>query len=124
MNKIYILEGPDGTGKSTLASEIVEQIKGHVSHCSYDKSWNIEEYHRSIIEVARKLAQYQPVVIDRWAPSEFVYGTVFRNNVSYNTSNLIERFFDDNIVWIYCRNDDAVKNHKKNIKTRNEMFGL
>lgn len=121
-NKIYIIEGPDGTGKSTLANKIAEETKGHILHASYDKNWNIEKYHFDLIDVAFRLSKYQSVVLDRWAISEFVYGTVFRGGPSYDTAGLIEDSMDDKIVWIYCENEDAVKNHLANSKKRKEMF--
>ena len=123
MSKIFILEGADGTGKSTLANEIALQTKGHILHCSYDKSWDIEKYHEHIMQAAQSLAQYQDVVIDRWAPSEWVYGNVFRGGESYDVFKLIEELKHiDNIVWIMCRNDNAVLNHLVNAELRPEMF--
>lgn len=122
MKKLYILEGADGTGKSTLANAIAEETKGHVLHCSYDKTWNIEDYHCLVMKSAKELVNYQSVVIDRWAPSEYVYGHVFRGKPSYDTSLIIEKFISKDMVWIYCKSDDAVENHKKNINIRDEMF--
>lgn len=122
MNKIYLLTGCDGTGKTTLANKIAEETKGHVLHCSYDKDWNIEQYHTDVMETAQKLAKYQDVVIDRWAMDEFVYGTVLRGGPSYDTSALIEKYHSDNIVYIYCENENTVENHKANSKKREEMF--
>ena len=101
--------GENGTGKTTLANKIAEETKGHVLHCSYNKDWNIEQYHIDIMETAQKLVKYQDVVIDRWAMDEFVYGTVFRGGPSYDTSALIEKYHDDNIVYIYCENEKGEK---------------
>lgn len=123
MGKIYILEGPDGTGKSTLANAIAEQTKGHVLHCSYDKNWNIQRYHAEIMNAAVSLSQYQDVVIDRWAPSEWVYGNVFREEASYDVFRFIESYnIIPNLTWIMCRNDNAAINHLKNSEIRDEMF--
>lgn len=122
MSKIYILEGPDGTGKSTLALEIIKRTKGHYLHCSYKDDWNIEKYHNSIIECAYILSQYQDVVIDRWAPSEYIYSKVFRGGESYDTKNLIQQF-KGMIIWIYCWNENDVKNHKENKIKRGEVYG-
>jgi thymidylate kinase len=120
---IYILEGPDGTGKSTLAAAIAEKTKGHILHSTFNKDWDIEEYHTEIMEAAIDLNRYQDVVIDRWAPSEFVYGKVFRGKPSYDSSILVEEYFGQHdITWIYCRNDNAVENHLNNKKNRKEMF--
>lgn len=122
MKSIYILEGVDGTGKTTLAEALAAKTKGHILHSSYDKEWNMEQYHTDIIESAIILAQYQPVIIDRWAPSEFVYGQVFRGGSSYDTGKLIEDFFESIQYWIYCRSDNAVENHLKNKEQRIEMY--
>lgn len=119
---IYILEGPDGVGKSTLAHKIAKITKGHILHCSYKKSWDIEEYHEDILEAAILLDEYQSVVIDRWAVSEHVYGTVFRGQPIYNVLNFIKKHNTNDFKWIYCHNDNAVENHLKLAKERKEMF--
>lgn len=120
---IYILEGPDGVGKTTLANEILKRTKGHLLHATFDDNWNIKEYHRELIRIAKQLSKYQDVVLDRWAISELVYGNVFRSGPSYNVNDFIfEEIYPGEVVWIYCRNDNAVENHLKNQRTRKEMF--
>ena len=121
MNKIIVLEGADGTGKSTLANILTTRTKGHIFHCSWDKDWNIEDYHESIMEAAIELSNWQTVVIDRWALSELVYGNVFRNGPSYDVRELMDQY-RDKITWVYCHNDNTVLNHIKNAKNREEMF--
>jgi len=37
---IYILEGPDGAGKSTLANQIAAEKKASVLHCYFDPTWD------------------------------------------------------------------------------------
>lgn len=123
---IYVLEGPDGVGKSTLAEEI-SKIKGAtVVHPYYNKRWNMQEYHTAFIQFAEHCNDFEiPVVLDRWAPSEFVYGHVFRKGESFDTRSLIDYYREllkDELVFIYCRNDNAVENHLKNKEEREEMF--
>ena len=67
---IYILEGADGTGKTTLARKILDKTNGHYLHSTYDRYWDIQDYHQQIAESAISLDIYQDVVIDRWALSE------------------------------------------------------
>lgn len=118
---IVCVEGPDGVGKSVLVKEIVEQTKGHYLHCTYSKNLDIEKYHNEIIECAYMLSQYQTVVLDRFAPSEFVYGKVFRGGESYNTKKLIDQW-KDKITWIYCWNENAASNHALNKIRRGELY--
>lgn len=128
-NKIIILEGSDGTGKSTLAYEILKQTKGHLLHGSYNKNWDsIKEYHRDIVKAANLLTPYQDIVIDRLSISEYVYGTVFRGGPEYD---IVQFLYDDidelntnraKVVWVYCTNDNVVRNHLKNKTERPEMF--
>lgn len=121
MNKIFVVEGADGTGKSTLAAKLSERLKASLLHCSYYEDLNVQGFHNTVIDVADLLAVYQPVVIDRWAVSEEIYGRVFRGGSSYNTKELVDEW-KGFITWIYCRNDNVVQNHLNNMKTRLEMF--
>lgn len=121
---IYILEGADGTGKTTLANEIAETKKTSVVHSYFDKTWDIKDHHMDMWRAAYSISKWRPVVLDRWAPSEYVYGNVFRNKPGYDVMGLLwemEYDFKD-VIWIYCRNDDAVENHLKNKEVRSEMF--
>lgn len=120
---IWVLEGPDGVGKSTLAEEIARQKDAHVIHCSFRKSWNMKEYHTKNIQYAKALDKLGiNVVLDRWAPSEQVYGDVFRGGPRYGIMTMINRYDDENMTWIQVRNDKAAENHLKNKETRYEMF--
>lgn len=119
MGKIYILEGPDGTGKSTLAEELQRETKGHLMHLTFNKYWDMQAYYMAAYNAAIELSNYQDVIIDRWIPSEIVYGSVFRKGPSFKTSNIPEF---DNAKYIYCWNEKAVENHLKNKEVRKEMF--
>jgi len=76
---IIIVDGGDGTGKTTLA----KTIGGHYLHASYldTAKGNMIEYHLNLLKAAVILSDFEPVVIDRWRMSEVVYGTVFRGAV-------------------------------------------
>ena len=121
--KLYILEGADGSGKSSLAKKIARETGGNVLHQTYDKDWNMEEYHEDVIEAAVQLSRYQPVILDRWAPSEYIYSKVFRQGETYDTQALIDLWNNEvSIRWIYCRSDKAIENHKRRAATGKEMF--
>jgi thymidylate kinase len=121
---MIILEGPDGCGKSTLAKAIEDKYKAIVIHASYDKSWNIRKLHRNMVWSANMIeASGCPVVFDRWALSEAVYGSVFRGSESYDTKDLVSYTIENYApLLIYCSNDDVVKNHLRNMQNRSEMY--
>lgn len=120
---IYILEGADGTGKTTLARKILDKTNGHYLHSTYDRYWDIQDYHQQIAESAISLDIYQDVVIDRWALSELIYGNVFREGPSYNVETTLKNLDNEEwVTWIYCKNDNAIINHLRNKRKRNEMF--
>lgn len=124
MNKIYILEGSDGVGKSVLANEIAKQRKASVVHSYFDLSWDIKQHHLDMLRAARIISKWKPVVLDRWAHSELIYGEIFRGKPGYNILKLVDDLKEElrNAIWIYCRNDRAVENHLKLAKERHEMF--
>lgn len=125
---IVILEGPDGVGKSTLANAIADTTKGSVLHPYFDKSWDMYEYHRAMFACALMLCSFRPMVLDRWAVSEYVYAKVFRDGPSYDVPLMIDEAIEAaetnnlKMVWVYCTNDSVVENHNKNKSKRDEMF--
>jgi thymidylate kinase len=123
MNKIFVLEGADGTGKSTLANYISELFGANIIHCSYDKNWNIKQYHEDMYECAVKMSEYNHVILDRWSLSEYVYGSVFRNKPAYDALQFMYKKQEQtDFIWIYCQNNNAIENHEKNKNERVEMF--
>lgn len=121
---IYIIEGPDGTGKTTLANRLAAETSGSVLHGSFDPSWDMNAYLTTMMSCARLISGYKPVIIDRWCVSEIVYGTVFRKKrlASMSEALIKEAAGRDDIIWIYCSNDNAVENHIKNREKRDEMY--
>jgi len=126
-HRLYILEGADGTGKSTLANALLEKTKGHLLHGSWHKDWDIAQYHAAMINAAARLLDFQDVVIDRWAVSENVYANAFRGGSKYFNADEFMEFTMKacdikDVTFIYCENENTIKNHKANMKLRSEMF--
>lgn len=121
---MIIIEGADGTGKTTLANALAKALNGLVIHAGFDQKWHIRQFHASIITSAYFIENSGcPVIIDRWAVSEEVYGRVFRGGAAYDTAALMRDAWEMyEPILIYCRNDNVVENHKRNAAKREEMF--
>jgi hypothetical protein len=120
---IVVLEGPDGTGKSTLAKAIEAQLEGTIFHSGVRVRGDVENYHGALMSTAIDLGKNAniDVVFDRWAPSEEVYGSVYRDGPEYETQALCEWAADHaDVRWVYCRNDRAAENHQRNRERRPE----
>jgi len=76
---IFILEGPDGGGKTTLAKTMQAKLGAHYLHATYRFKGHMYAYHWAQLRKAIRLAQTKPVIMDRWWPSEVVYGNTYRN---------------------------------------------
>lgn len=82
MKGIIVLEGADGTGKTTLARELV---KRHDAFYIHNGLWpNMWQRHLAAVDLAIKKSQTQLVIIDRLFLSEQIYGQVFRDGPSYD----------------------------------------
>jgi thymidylate kinase len=122
---MVIIEGADGTGKTTLAHGIAKWLDAQYIHCSYHPSWDIETYHRHVLHFAGKLEEQSSVevVIDRWAISEAAYGNAYRSKPAYDTKALHDEAMRAyNPTLIYCHNNQAIENHKTRLFERDEMF--
>lgn len=76
-SKIYILEGPDGSGKTYLANKLAELYKIPVYHLTYYKD---KDQHKAQFEKINSLIEKgTPMIVDRYIMSDEVYGEVYRN---------------------------------------------
>ena len=78
---ILVLEGPDGTGKTTLAKKLAEKYDVEYIHCTWSEEidQDIPGYFTSVIDKAEKLSKDKLVIIDRLWLSEHVYAKTFRD---------------------------------------------
>lgn len=122
---IIVLDGPDGTGKTTLAKAMCKQLHADYLHLTYRWKDRIFDYHTAAIRyAARKMC---PVVIDRWWPSEAVYAKAFRGGSTWplqgRLCQRVARKFA--VVYVYCLPDSvqsAVKQHTQLAQIREEMY--
>lgn len=89
---LIILEGPDGGGKTTLAKALIRANGGFGHRIHNIKRKNMWAYHLATARLADFwLRRHELVVVDRWWPSEFVYGRVYRGGACYPATG---RYFD------------------------------
>ena len=122
---IYILEGPDGTGKTTLAKKICEKFDAGYTHLTYRWKPQIFDYHTAVMKLAGKWAQTHNVIIDRWWPSEACYATTYRRTSAWPLQG---RFCDrvalkHGVVYVNCLPDhNTIERHKLMKQMRVEMY--
>lgn len=93
---LICLEGPDGSGKTTLANAIIAEAKKknlsvHYEHCGYTKFKDrINAYHTAALWRCLKSGAGL-AILDRWWMSEEIYGQVYRGGTPWPQSG---RFLD------------------------------
>ena len=98
-----ILEGPDKSGKSTLA-ESLRCLGYSVMHSPYNPNHeNIYKYYQNLI-----IQPTSPVVFDRMFISEMTYGETFRGSSRLTEEdyiNLLKQLSDNGYILFYLRDD-------------------
>jgi len=79
MKGIIVIDGCDGTGKTTLAEAICKRHDGVYIHNTYRWPSKMPLYHTAALHRALKLSRSRLVVIDRLWMSEAIYAEVYRN---------------------------------------------
>lgn len=110
---IIVLEGADGTGKTTLANELKKVFSGSMYiHATWSKELDTRmlEYHMSILADAYQFIQKcnLPVILDRLWLSEAIYAQVFRQGSKYpKEAAVIDKFIEKiGGINIICLADD------------------
>lgn len=115
MSNLFIVEGPDATGKTSLAKFIALKQNAVYFHAAGKKSLHLAmlEYHVNMIENAVvNLANGHDVVFDRHWPSEWCYGQVLRKHISdryYNFGMIDHLLRDIAPIYIFCHSDESFK---------------
>jgi thymidylate kinase len=103
--KVYIIEGPDNTGKSTLCEGIkkyylkngVTEANINTLHFSTPEGVNNEEkaanadkeYKNTAKYIVSNKDRYDVLILDRSWYGEYVYGQIYRNRTSDNVAQMI-----------------------------------
>lgn len=100
---IYILEGPDGGGKTTLAEKLSAMTRIKITHFSYPR--DEEEKARMLIMYQDLLKSVSNAIIDRCWYSDMAYGPVMRGaaTITYPQMYELERMAaNKGAMIIYC----------------------
>lgn len=89
---IVVLDGPDGTGKTTLAKRLLELRPGKYLHQGYKFKDNIFLYHTGALRLATLWSNDNLVILDRLWLSECLYARAFRGGTPWpHEGRFIER---------------------------------
>lgn len=76
---LIILDGPDGTGKTTLANDLIKEYGAKYLHLTYRWKDRMHLYHTAaLLHCLSLVNKGHLVVLDRWWPSELLYAAEFR----------------------------------------------
>jgi thymidylate kinase len=92
MSRLFIIEGVDSTGKSTLARTLALERQAVYLHASghRDLHDSMFAHHKNLLEIAEvNLQMGHDVVMDRHWPSEYAYAGVLRHD-KFNQYNFEE----------------------------------
>lgn len=127
MRGIVVLEGADGTGKTTLGKYLVDNFDAHYMHLTYRWPNTMFNYHLAAVHRAIKISQERLVVVDRCWLSECVYANIFRKGSKWPElgrmlDRILRRF---GAIYVFCMNEDDEQyeiNYNELKKTREEMY--
>jgi len=126
---IIVIDGPDGSGKTTLANELIKKLGATYIHATFKKGWNIFNYHTKILykAVLHILKNKKPVIIDRLWLSEAIYAEIYRGGSAWPLQGrfferIINRFGGINITVTTGNMLAYISQFKKLCNTRHEMF--
>lgn len=131
---IILLEGPDGTGKTTLARNLVNNVINakrscmfiHCTNTSQDKTVSVEEgYERLLKDLNYWRSLDYDVVIDRAWVSNVVYSEVYEPGKEHISDELQEKLFKAVDKAIICLPKDKaryMKQFEDLAKSRDEAY--
>lgn len=116
-----LVEGPDCSGKTTLAKSLSELTKSNYFHFEYEPD---NEVYKKQVETTLQYISSQPnVLIDRFIPSELIYGEVCRNEnrlLEIETTNWPDLF--DLIIFTIPSDKERYLQHFKDISEKREEY--
>ena len=106
---IIVFEGHDRSGKSSISRALSEKL--HTTRFKMervDRFWDPHINLRYVVDGLLQLFEQtkMPIIIDRWIPSDYVYGKLFNRDVNQATLDKYdERMVKLNTLYIHCFKD-------------------
>lgn len=106
---LIVLEGCDGSGKTTLANYFVKKYGAVHIHQSYRYADKMFTYHTAVLDRAVRLSASKLVVLDRLWASEDIYGCVYRGGTRWpQEGRMVDRvLLKHGALQIFCLCDPA-----------------
>lgn len=131
---IYYLEGPDSSGKTTLAKSLTEKYNARYIHCSWSpdiENYGIMKYLNMKLLKALDYSMYSPVVLDRLVISAIFYAEVYRQDLTNESKAMANNLLSiisksKKIIPILCLLDfdDWKKTYTKSLEIKQEMYEM
>lgn len=127
---LITIDGPDASGKSTLAARIAEVTGGQVIHLTWSKQLEacMDEYRIAALNYARVLARHCVVILERPWLSHPIYAEVYRGGV-FNQDDVTfwKNFTEENallnIIALPGNEDEWYAHYKQMCGQRVELHG-
>lgn len=127
---LITIDGPDASGKSTLAARIAEVTGGQVIHLTWSKQLEacMDEYRVAALSYARVLARHCVVILERPWLSHPIYAEVYRGGV-FNQDDVTfwKNFTEENallnIIALPGNEDEWYGHYKQMCGQRVELHG-
>lgn len=131
---IVLFEGPDGTGKTTLAKNLANRLIDdkqtclfiHCTNTSQDKKVTVEEgYERLLKDLEYWKSLSYNVIVDRAWVSNIIYSTVYEPDAKHVSDELAERLFnavDKAVICLPADKSAYMKNFEKLANSRDEAY--
>lgn len=88
---IFVIDGVDASGKTTLARCMADKLNCEYVHHTFEKHWSqraLFEHHLNFLDIYN---EGEHLIIDRSWASCVIYGRIFRNNGNEINARLVER---------------------------------
>lgn len=114
--KLIVLEGADGVGKSTLGRFLAAHYNGFYFHATATKTLipAMRDYQINLMEnIEENVAAGRTVIMDRFWPSELIYGAIFRpdNPHGFSYEEIAVRCHALDTMYVMCFSATAVERH-------------